>query len=171
MSSSKSVFAIHHETNASSQPTINNNISINASNEVKIEEPDFQPVESNKPSNKEQQPIEPSLIERENEFLKKILELYMNQQVYWSGKFIVLKPDELLDLIKILLPNTQLKLFTNEQEEITCCGVRKEVPYVKVDSIWFDDDKHNQLNLKYEHSEIVALLEQYRISIKYIRTQ
>ena len=158
------------ESNSSSQPTINNNISINASSKVEIEEPNFEPVESSQqvvypPIEK---PIEPSAVERENQFLKKVLELFMNQQVYWSGKFVVLKAEELLGLIHILLPKTQLKLFTDDVE-VNCCGATKDTPYEKVDSITFDDEQHNQLNLKYEHSEIVALLNQYRISIKYVR--
>ena len=167
---SKSVFTVHHETNAASQPTINNNISINASSEVKIEEPNFEPVESSQqvvypPIEK---PAESTPIERENQFLKKVLELFMNQPVYWSGKFMVLKAEELLGLLHILIPKTQLKLFTDDIE-VNCCGVNKEVPYAKVDSITFDDEQHNQLNLKYARSDIVALLNQYRISVKYVR--
>ena len=83
---------------------------------------------------------------------------------------MVLKADELLGLIHILLPKTQLKLFTDDVE-VNCCGATKDTPYAKVDSITFDDEQGNQLNLKYEHSEIVALLNQYRISIKYVRSQ
>jgi len=168
MSFTKGV-SFHHETNAASQPTINNNISINASSKVEIEEPDFEPEPTQKvvypPIEK---PAEPSAIERENQFLKKVLELFMNQQVYWSGKFIVLKPDELLELLHILLPNTQIKLFTDDVE-VNCCGVNKEVPYAKIDSITYDDERHNQLNLKYAKSDIITLLNQYRISTKYVR--
>jgi len=94
----------------------------------------------------------------------------MNQPVYWSGKFMVLKAEELLELLHILIPNTQLKLFTDDIE-VNCCGASKEVPYAKVDSITFDDEQHQQLNLKYARSDIVALLNQYRISIKYVRAQ
>ena len=161
----------HHETNANSQPTINNNISISSTNELKATNPAVT-IESNESSGKIVYPPpekqEPTQIERENEFLKTVLNLYMNQQVYWSGKFIVLKPEELLKLIKILLPNTQLKLFTNEVE-VSCCGVNKEAPFAKIDSIWYDDEDGTQLNLKYTHSEIIGLLEQYRISIKFVR--
>lgn len=92
----------------------------------------------------------------------------MNQQVYWSGKFMVLKPEELLELLHILLPKTQIKLFTDDIE-VNCCGATKEVPYAKVDSITFDDEQHNQLNLKYARSDIITLLNQYRISVKYVR--
>ena len=53
----------------------------------------------------------------------------MNQQVYWSGKFMVLKSEELLELLYILLPNRQIKLFTDEIE-VACCGVNHEVPFV-----------------------------------------
>jgi len=168
MSFTKGV-SFHHETNASSQPNITNNISINASNEMTNTNPNVI-IESNEPSIKEPQPIESSVVERENQFLKKVLELYMNQQVYWSGKFIVLKADELLELLHILLPKTQLKLFTDDIE-VNCCGATKDTPYAKVDSITFDDEQGNQLNLKYAKSDIVSLLNQYRISVKYVRAQ
>jgi len=165
-------FTREDKQTVSNQPTINNNISINASSEVKIEEPDFESVESSQkvvypPIEK---PVEPSAIERENQFLKKVLELFMNQQVYWSGKFMVLKPEELLELLHILLPKTQIKLFTDDIE-VNCCGATKDTPYAKVDSITFDDEQHNQLNLKYARSDIITLLNQYRISIKYVRAQ
>ena len=171
MSFSRSAVSFHREDkqSVSNQPTINNNISINASSKVEIEEPDFEPEPTQQvvypPIEK---PAESSAVERENQFLKKVLDLYMNQQVYWSGKFIVLKADELLDLLHILIPNTQLKIFTDDIE-INCCGATRDTPYEKVDSITFDDEKHNQLNLKYAKSEIITLLNQYRISTKFVR--
>ena len=163
-------FAREDKQSITNQPTINNNISINASSEVKIEEPNFEPVESSQkvvypPIEK---PVEPSAVERENQFLKKVLELFMNQPVYWSGKFMVLKAEELLGLLHILIPKTQLKLFTDEID-LGCCGVNKEAPYEKIDSITYDDEQHNQLNLKYAKSDIIALLNQYRISTKFVR--
>ena len=168
MSYTKGV-SFHHETNAGSNPTINNNISINASNELNQSNPSVV-IESGNESDKvaSASQSEPSAIERENEFLKKVLELYMNQQIYWSGKFIVLKIDELLELIHILIPNRQIKIFTDDIE-VNCCGVNKEVPFVKVNSIWVDNEKHEQENFKYVHSNIVSLLENYRISIKFVR--
>lgn len=162
--------SFHHETNAASQPTINNNISINASNELNQSNPSVV-IETKEPNHEvAYPPIESPVIERENQFLRKVLDLYMNQQVYWSGKFIVLKADELLELLHILLPNTELKLFTDDIE-VNCCGASKDIPYAKINSITFDDEKHNQLNLKYAKSDIVALLNQYRISVKYVREQ
>ena len=174
MSFTKGV-SFHHETNASSHPNISNNITINASNELSNSNPSVI-IESKESSEKVEYPpstesstVEAPNIQRENEFLKKVLDLYMNQRIFWSGKYIVLTANELLGLIQILLPKTQLKLFTDDIE-VNCCGASKDVPYEKVDSIWFDNEKHEQLNLKYAHSDIVALLESYKISIKFVRS-
>ena len=71
MSFTKGV-SFHHDTSVSSQPTINNNISINASNEVKASNPSItlQPGEV-RYSQANVQINEPSTIERENEKKKK----------------------------------------------------------------------------------------------------
>ena len=163
MSFTKGV-SFHHETNASSQPTINNNISISASNEVKtntsserLEVRVEQPVEQ----------IEQSSIPNENAFLKKVLNIYMTQRFYFSGKFIVLTPDELLDLIQTLLPNKSVVIRTNDIEDVGCCSF-KDAPIKKVDSVWVNDDESEQ-NFKYCFSNLVSLLEQYKISIKFVR--
>lgn len=175
MSFTKGV-SFHRETNLSSHPNISNNITINASNELSNSNPSVI-IESKEASEKAEYPpstqsstIEAPNIQRENEFLKKVLDLYMSQKVFWSGKYIVLTADELISLIQVLLPNTELKLFTDDIE-VNCCGASKDIPYGKVDSIWFYNDKHEQLNLKYAHSDIVALLESYKISIKFVRAQ
>ena len=156
--------SIHHETNSVSQPTINNNISISASNEVKtnasserLEVRVEQPVEQ----------IEQSSIPNENAFLKKVLNIYMTQRFYFSGKFIVLTPDELLDLIQTLLPNKSVVIRTNDIEDVGCCSF-KDAPIKKVDSVWVNDDESEQ-NFKYCFSNLVSLLEQYKISIKFVR--
>ena len=95
--------SFHHETNASSQPTINNNISITASNEVSESNP-YKVLDSSEvkyePSHEVQtESLEPN---NENAFLRKVLDVYMNQKLYWSNKFLVLSADELLELIQTL---------------------------------------------------------------------
>ena len=153
-----------HETNASSQPNITNNISINASNEVKNNE------SSERVEVRVEQPVEQvdsSPIPNEKEFLKKVLEIYMNQKFYWNGKFIVLTPDELLDLIQTLLPNKCIVITTNDLEDVGCCSF-KDAPIKKVDSIWVQEETAKQ-SFKYQYSNLVALFDQYHISIKYVR--
>ena len=163
MSFTKGV-SFHHETNASSQPNITNNISINASSEVKNNESSErvevrveQPVEQ----------IEQPPIPNENEFLKKVLEIYMNQKFYFSGKFVVLTPDELLDLIQTLIPGKGVVIRTNDIEDIGCCSF-KDAPIKKIDSIWIEDETAKQ-SFKYQYSNLVSLFDQYRISIKFVR--
>ena len=159
--------SFHHETNASSQPTINNNISINATNELSNSTPSII-IDSGEDKQEQKPIIEVSSIERENQFLKKVLELFMSQKVYWSDKFIILKSVELLELIHILLPDKAIRL-NSEDIEIKCCGASQEIPYNKVQAIWVDEGNGSHVNLKYQYSNIVSLLEQYRISIKYVR--
>ena len=167
MSFTKGV-SFHHETNAASQPTINNNISINASNELSQSNPSVV-VEQDKESNVQE--VQPSSIERENEnaFLKKVLNIYMNQRFYFSGKYIVLSADELLDLIQTLVPGKGVVIRTNDIEDVGCCSF-KDAPIKKIDSIWIEDNESEQ-NFKYVYSNLVALLESYRISIKFVRVQ
>ena len=120
--------SFHHETNAASQPTINNNISINASNELSQSNPSVI-VEQ-----KEQSIEQSSTIERENEFLKKVLNIYMSQKLYWQNKFLILLPDELLDLIQTLLPDKGVVIRTNDIEDVGCCSF-KDAPLKKIESI------------------------------------
>ena len=109
--------SFHHETNASSQPNITNNISINASSELSQSNPSVivESANESKVQEVQTQSIEPN---NENTFLKKVLSIYMNQKFYFSGKFIVLTPDELLDLIQTLLPNKSVVIRTNDIEDV-----------------------------------------------------
>ena len=164
MSFTKGV-SFHHETNASSQPTINNNISITASNELKTTDSPYQTVE-----NTQEDPIYPpppeGTLPNETQFLKRVLGHYMNQKLYWSGKYLVLTAAELVELISLLLPGYLVDVVVSDIE-VNCCGASKELPYDKVDSIWTMKDDVKQ-NFKYAHSDIVAVFEEYRISIKYV---
>ena len=160
MSFTKGV-SFHHETNSVSQPTINNNISISASNEtkeVKVEQP------TSNLSDVEQSGI---TSENENAFLKKVIAIYMNQRFYFSGKYIVLTPDELLDLIQTLLPGKSVVITSNDLEDVSCCSF-KDAPIKKVDSIWIEDESGRH-NFKYQYSNLVGLLDQYKVSIKFVR--
>lgn len=168
MSFTKGV-SFHHETNASSQPNITNNISINASNELTQSNPSVIVESAN---NSKVQEVQTQSIETNNEnaFLKKVLNLYMNQRFYFSGKYIVLTPDELLDLIQTLLPGKGVVIRTNDIDDVVGCCSFKDVPIKKIESIWVNDNESEQ-NFKYVYSNLVALLESYRISIKFIRVQ
>ena len=156
--------SFHHETNASSQPTINNNITVNASSEVKNENP-YSTLESSEV--RYEPTIEQSNVERENEFLRKVLAIYMDQKFYFSGKYLVLTSDELLDLIQTLLPNKSI-VITSADIEVDCCGV-KDAPIRKIESIWVGEGEE-QTNFKYGYSNLVALFDSYKISIKFTRS-
>ena len=160
--------SFHHETNSSSNPNITNNISINASNEMTNTNPSVIIETSNEPEKVESS--EPSAVERENEFLKKVLNIYMNQKLYWENKTLVLSPDELLDLIQTLIPEKGVVITTNDIDDPGCCGFIKDAPIKKVDSIWVTSDD-SESNFKYVYSNLVALLDNYRISIKFVRLQ
>ena len=156
--------SIHHEVKASTQPTINNNISISASNEIKTEVSESSQRVVYPPS---PQSNEPSIIERENEFLRKVLSIYMSQKFYFSGKYLVITSDELLDLIQTLLPDKSIVITNNDIEDVGCCSF-KDAPWKKVESIWIGEGEVQQ-NFKYAYSNLVALFEQYKISIKFVR--
>ena len=151
--------SFHHETNSVSQPTINNNISISTSNELSQSSPNVIV---------EHKEVERSLVENENVFLKKVLSIYMSQRFYFSGKYIVLTPDELLELIQALLPDKSIVITSDDLEDVSCCSF-KDVPIKKVDSIWIGEGDQ-QTNFKYGYSNLVALLDSYKISIKFVRS-
>ena len=161
--------SFHHETNASSQPNITNNISINASNELKSDNP-YTSVESAEVSQQIQYPpqVEQASIPNEKEFLKKVLRIYMSQKVIISGKFIVCSVDELKDLILTLLPGCSIDVVIGDIE-VDCCGVAQNVPYAKIDAIWVDKGDM-KVSFKYAYSNLVGELERYNISTKYVRS-
>ena len=109
--------SFHHETNASSQPTINNNISIRASNELSQSNIVIDSVK--KDERVVEQSVDSTTIQNETEFLKKVLDIYMNQRFYFSGKHIILKPDELLELLTILLPDKSINIIGMDKFLIT----------------------------------------------------
>ena len=154
--------SFHHETNASSQPTINNNISIRASNELSQSNIVIDSVK--KDERVVEQSVDSTTIQNETEFLKKVLDIYMNQRFYFSGKHIILKPDELLELLTILLPDKSIVIISNDPEP-ECC---KDAPIKKVEAIWVDNDEQRQ-SFKYAYSHLVSLFEDYKISIKFVR--
>ena len=91
----------------------------------------------------------------------------MSQKFYFSGKYLVLTSDELLELIQTLLPDKSI-VITSGDIEVECCGF-KDVPIKKVESIWIGEgDQQN--NFKYGYSNLVALLDNYKISIKFVRS-
>lgn len=158
--------SFHHETNASSNPNITNSITINASNELSQSNTSVIIDPESKPDQQIQ--TDPVTILNENEFLKKVLEIYMNQKLYWSNKYLILTSDELLDLIQTLLPDKGIVITSNDIEDLGCCGFVKDSPIKKVESIWISDGDAQQ-NFKYCFSNLVALLDQYHISIKFVR--
>ena len=166
MSFTKGV-SFHHETNATSQPTINNNISINASNEVKTD------VGGNPYATVEEShevlyppPSEQVALPNETEFLKKVLAHYMNQKLYWSGKYLVITAAELIELIELLLPGCGIDVVLSDVD-VSCCGASRELPFDKVEAIWITKDDVRS-NFKYAHSNLIAVFEEYRISVKYV---
>lgn len=169
MSFTKGV-SFHHETNATSQPTINNNISIQTSNEASCEVKSDNPyatVDTSEVKYEATIPEQQQTIPNETQFLKCLLNHYMNQKLYWSGKYLVLTAAELVELISLLLPGYDIDVLVNDVE-VSCCGKPKELPFDKVESIWITKDDVRE-NFKYTHSNLVALFESYRISIKYVR--
>lgn len=167
-------FEFHHELNSSTNPSISNNITVNTSNDINTDKATSPVISVAIDSSEQPQqaipPIESSAISNENEFLKKLLLIYMNQKFYWQNKALVLTPDELLELIQTLLPNKSVVITTTDIDEVNCCGFIKDVPIKKIDSIWVEDENVKQ-SFKYQYSNLVALFDQYKISIKYVRAQ
>ena len=168
MSFTKGV-SFHHETNATSQPTINNNISIQTSNEAGCEIKTDNPYAAIDSGEVRYDPTNTPTdgVANETQFLRRVLSYYMNQKLYWSGKYLVLTAQELAELIGLLLPGQNVDVLVSDVE-VNCCGASHELPFDKVEAIWITKDDIRQ-NFKYVFSNLVALFEEYRISIKYVR--
>ena len=91
----------------------------------------------------------------------------MSQKFYFSGKYLVITSDELLDLIQTLIPDKSIVITNNDIEDVGCFSF-KDAPWKKVESIWIGEGEVQQ-NFKYAYSNLVALFEQYKISIKFVR--
>ena len=165
--------SLTHENASNSNPVINNNISINNS-DIVSEPRDKQVNEKNgiKPIDEPSSPpsfssedINIKAIQSENLFLKAILQIYINQKLYFNGKYIVCTPSELIELIK-LLTGGDVEIET-EAIEVSCLGNPK-LPYSKIINIWVQKDGQRSI-FKYIYSHFLSLFDECKISLKVVR--
>ena len=166
-----------HKDLTNQNPTITNNISIRSDSGATIQATgdggEFNLQYPPPPTVQQAPPMPQDLnsdqIQTENEFLKHVLHIYMNQPFYFKNKHILLSTDEMLDLLHVLLPQYEINIRLAEEEETGCCGaVRDKLNIVKIDSIWLNRGEE-AVNFKYAFSNLVSLFNQYNISTKYIR--
>ena len=159
--------SLTHENSSTSNPTITTNINIRNSNADINSESDGKDlnVHYNSPYNDIQ---EQSMdLQSELLFLKAILNIYMNQKLYFSGKYIVCTPDELINLIKLLTNSEQVEIET-EPIEVSCLGNPK-LPYSKIINIWILKDNQRSI-FKYSYSQFLTLFDECKVSLKVVRT-
>ena len=160
--------SISHENASNSNPVINNNISINNNDSA------AEVVHYDSPPVVEPQAIEQQVrpkndiksIQQENDFLKAILKIYINQKLYFNGKYIVCTPEELAELIKLI---TEADVVEIEHEPIeVSCLCNPKVPYSKVVNIWIEKDDQRSI-FKYIYSNLLSLFDECKISLKAVR--
>ena len=165
--------SLSHENTSSSNPIINNNISIsNCDNgdEKSIQVIEKQSIEDTIINNNQESipQSDPSLIQSENNFLKAILNIYIyiyiGQKLYFSGKYIVCTLQELIELIQ-LITNGEVDIET-EPFEVACCGSNSS--YSKVANIWINKDGQRSI-FKYSYSQFLSFFDEYKISLKVIK--
>ena len=160
--------SVTHENLSTSNPIINNNINIKNASEIEAKgEVQYENPYSNV---QERSVNEVSItdLQSQNEFLKVILNIYMNQKLYFSGKYIVCTPDELIDLIKLLTLCEQVEIET-ESIEVSCLGNPK-LPYAKISNIW--TGKAGQRSIfKYTYPQFLSIFDECKVSLKVVRVQ
>jgi len=156
--------SISHENTSNSNPVINNNININH-NDSTIEVQNNS-SNDNEPSKELTLNIDIKALQKENEFLKAILNIYINQKLYFNGKYIVCTSDELIELIKLLTEAESVDIEF-EPIEISCLGNPK-VPYAKILNIWINKGGERVI-FKYNYSNLLSLFEECKISLKSLR--
>ena len=160
--------SVTHENLSTSNPIINNNINIKNTSEIEAKgEVHYENPYSNV---QERSVNEVSItdLQSQNEFLKVILNIYMNQKLYFSGKYIVCTPDELIDLIKLLTLCEQVEIET-ESIEVSCLGNPK-LPYAKIINIWTVKDGQRSI-FKYTYPQFLSIFDQCKVSLKVVRIQ
>ena len=156
--------SITHENTSTSNPIINNNITINNDNENQSSEKITQEFKDIKEEIKSNQSIED--LQSENDFLRAILKIYIEQKLYFSGKNIVCSSEELITLIHLLTKADEIEI-ENEQIEVSCLGNPK-LPYSKIVNIWITKDGQKSI-FKYNYSHYLSLFDECKISLKVIR--
>ena len=102
------------------------------------------------------------------EFLKMVIEIYMNQKLYYSGKFIVCSKDELILLIQSLTGG--IVEIETEPIDVDCgCVSSSKLPYIKISNIWITLNDTRTI-FKYDYANYLTLFDTYRISLKLVRT-
>ena len=167
--------SITHENLSSSNPIINNNINVTTNErsgaETKFEhsEQSGATIEKTTEVNYDNPYATPNdELQSQNEFLKAMLNIYMNQKLFFSGKYIVCTPDELIHLIK-LLTNTDTVEIETEAIEVSCLGNPK-LPYSKIVNIWIIKDGQRSI-FKYSYPQFLTLFDECKVSLKVIRVQ
>ena len=107
-------------------------------------------------------------LKSQNEFLKMVIEIYMNQKLYYSGKFIVCSKDELILLIQSLTGG--IVEIETEPIDVDCgCVSSSKLPYIKISNIWITLNDTRTI-FKYDYANYLTLFDSYRISLKLVRT-
>ena len=160
--------SVTHENLSTSNPIINNNINIKNASEIEAK---GEVHYDNPYANVQERSVNEVSIEdlqSQNEFLKTILNIYMNQKLYFSGKYIVCTPDELINLIKLLTASEQVEIET-EPIEVSCLGNPK-LPYAKIVNIWTFKDGQRSI-FKYTYPQFLSIFDECKVSLKVVRVQ
>ena len=173
--------SLTHENLSSSNPIINNNISISQNSEgsdLRSSQASLSKIENEisiERNHKSEAATECNegadinsefgLIQCENNFLKAILRIYIGQKIYFNGKYIVCTLSDLIELIS-LLTNSEVEIDI-EPFEVSCCGTNSN-PYSKVTNIWVNKDEQRSI-FKYSYSQFLSLFDEYKISLKVVR--
>lgn len=164
--------SVTHENLSTSNPIINNNISIKNTNSEsgEIEAKGEVHYESPYANVQERSVNEVNITDLQSQlsFLRVILNIYINQKLYFSGKYIVCTPDELIDLIKLLTLCEQVEIET-EAIEVSCLGNPK-LPYAKIINIWTIKDGQRSI-FKYTFPQFLSIFDECKVSLKVVRVQ
>ncbi len=101
-------------------------------------------------------------------FLKLVLEAYMNNPIKYNG-YIICSVPLLENLIETLTSCDDCSIDFNDIET-SCCGSSSTSKIIPVTKIWVRNKDSSEL-FKYKYSQFLQTFETYRISLKFVYIQ
>ena len=120
------------------------------------------------------QPNSPLSADREVEFLRRLIMVYMNQPVHFKNAMVVCSVTELSDLITLLTGCDAVSIETSDIDvDCGCCGLGDDkidtsmIPIRDVDKVWVTNGDTTSI-FKYAYAHLLFMFERYHISLKFV---
>lgn len=173
---------ITKSTGNKTESSINNNINITTINQDPVETQKINKIEP-KPKSRPETFTNPSIkvldeIDEKDRisdqlkelyFLRKVLDIYMNQAVMIRNRKIVCSRDDLIELIKIITSSDDVEIETSPIDvKCDCCISSEDIPIYDIEKAWVVSGTERVI-FKHSFTESLSFFDRYNISLKYIK--